>query len=181
LLVVGVTIGGALQDGAMAVEVGQKAPDFKLPATTGGTISLAQFRGKQPVLIEFYGADFSPVWADNLSARKAEFDQFKALGVQIIAISADHQFSQKAFADSLKPPFPLLSDDTLAVARSYGVLYGHTPGKIAYPHMKDRISKRYFFLVDREGTVRGKWLGEDLATFPSDTLLKAARALVGQK
>jgi peroxiredoxin Q/BCP len=61
LLVVGVTIGGALQDGAMAVEVGQKAPDFKLPATTGGTISLAQFRGKQPVLIEFYGADFSPV------------------------------------------------------------------------------------------------------------------------
>ena len=60
-LVVGVTLGGVLQHGAMAVEVGQKAPDFKLPATTGGTITLGQFRGKQPVLIEFYGADFSPV------------------------------------------------------------------------------------------------------------------------
>jgi peroxiredoxin Q/BCP len=42
-----------------AVEVGQKAPDFSLPSTTGGNISLSQFRG-QPVLIEFYGADFAP-------------------------------------------------------------------------------------------------------------------------
>jgi cytochrome oxidase Cu insertion factor (SCO1/SenC/PrrC family) len=43
-----------------AVEVGQKAPDFNLPATSGGNVSLSQFRG-QPVLIEFYGADFAPV------------------------------------------------------------------------------------------------------------------------
>jgi len=46
---------------ATAVEVGQQAPDFSLPATTGGKISLSQFRGKQPVLIEFYSADFAPV------------------------------------------------------------------------------------------------------------------------
>jgi peroxiredoxin Q/BCP len=45
---------------ATALEIGQEAPDFSLPATTGGTISLSQFRGKQPVLIEFYGADFAP-------------------------------------------------------------------------------------------------------------------------
>ena len=44
-----------------AVEVGQEAPDFSLAATTGGKISLSQFRGKQPVLIEFYSADFAPV------------------------------------------------------------------------------------------------------------------------
>lgn len=60
-LVVAAMLCGALQDRAQAIEVGQKAPEFNLPATTGGTISLAQFRGKQPVLIEFYGADFSPV------------------------------------------------------------------------------------------------------------------------
>jgi len=46
---------------AAAVEIGAQAPDFRLPATTGGTISLSQFRGKQPVLIEFYSADFAPV------------------------------------------------------------------------------------------------------------------------
>jgi peroxiredoxin Q/BCP len=44
-----------------AVEIGQVAPDFSLDATTGGKVSLSQFRGKQAVLIEFYGADFAPV------------------------------------------------------------------------------------------------------------------------
>lgn len=46
---------------AMAVEIGDKAPDFTLPSTTGEKISLSQFRGKRLVLIEFYGADYSPV------------------------------------------------------------------------------------------------------------------------
>ena len=45
----------------VALEVGEKAPDFTLPSTTGDKISLSQFQGKQFVLIEFYGADFSPV------------------------------------------------------------------------------------------------------------------------
>ena len=44
-----------------ALDVGDKAPDFTLPSTTGEKISLSQFRGKNIVLIEFYGADFSPV------------------------------------------------------------------------------------------------------------------------
>ena len=44
-----------------ALEVGDKAPDFTLPATTGEKISLSQFRGKKLVLLEFYGADYSPV------------------------------------------------------------------------------------------------------------------------
>ena len=43
-----------------ALEVGEPAPDFTLPSTIGEQISLSQFRGKQPVLLEFYGSDFSP-------------------------------------------------------------------------------------------------------------------------
>jgi peroxiredoxin Q/BCP len=46
---------------AAALEVGQQAPDFTLPSTGGKDLSLSQFRGKQPVLIEFYGGDFFPV------------------------------------------------------------------------------------------------------------------------
>ena len=46
---------------AIAVEVGEKAPDFTLPSTTGKDISLSEFLGKKYVLIEFYGADFAPV------------------------------------------------------------------------------------------------------------------------
>jgi hypothetical protein len=44
----------------VAVEVGEPAPDFTLPSTTGEKIRLSQFRGKQPVLLEFYGGDFAP-------------------------------------------------------------------------------------------------------------------------
>jgi peroxiredoxin len=58
LLVIG---GLAIPEASSALEVGDKAPDFTLPATTGEKISLSQYRGKKIVLLEFYGADFSPV------------------------------------------------------------------------------------------------------------------------
>ena len=44
-----------------ALDIGDKAPDFTLPSTTGEKISLSQFRGKKLVLLEFYGADYSPI------------------------------------------------------------------------------------------------------------------------
>ena len=50
----------ALPGAAMALEAGQPAPDFKLPSTMGTDVSLGEFRGKKWVLLEFYGADFSP-------------------------------------------------------------------------------------------------------------------------
>ena len=55
-----ITLG--LSGGAFAakVKVGDKAPDFNLPATTGKDISLSDYRGKKMVLIEFYTADFGP-------------------------------------------------------------------------------------------------------------------------
>lgn len=63
LFVLGVLLASVLGGAgvATALEVGEKAPDFTLPSTTGGEISLSQFRGKKLVLIEFYGVDFSPV------------------------------------------------------------------------------------------------------------------------
>jgi len=45
---------------ATAVEVGEPAPAFTLAATTGSDIALNDFRGKKWVLLEFYGADFTP-------------------------------------------------------------------------------------------------------------------------
>ena len=43
-----------------ALEVGDKAPDFKLPATTGVDVALSDFRGKKWVFLEFYAAAFVP-------------------------------------------------------------------------------------------------------------------------
>lgn len=112
---------------------------------------------------------------DNLSARKADYTKFQELGIQILGISENNPFSQKTLAASLKLPYPLLSDRTLEVTKQYGVLYGSTPGKTDYPHMVGRMAKRAFFLVDRDGIVRGRWIGGDLSVFPSEEILKVAR------
>ena len=154
-----------------ALEIGEPAPDFTLPSTTGGQISLSQFRGKHPVLLEFYGADFSPACEANLGARKADYSKFQDLHVQILGISANNPFSQKMLANSLQLPYPLLSDSTLSVIKAYGVLYGASEGKNDYPHMVGRIAKRSFFLIDVQGIVRGLWIGGDLDVFPTEMLL----------
>ena len=62
LLMVSTTLVGLLMvpGVALALEVGEKAPDFTLPSTTGAQISLSQFRGKQHVLLEFYVRDHGP-------------------------------------------------------------------------------------------------------------------------
>jgi hypothetical protein len=58
--VVGMTLVAVGPGSARAVEVGDPAPAFSLASTTGGDISLNDFRGKKWVLLEFYGADFAP-------------------------------------------------------------------------------------------------------------------------
>lgn len=60
LLFLGLLLAGLLGTTRVssALEVGDKAPDFTLPSTTGGKISLSQFRGQKLVLVEFYVADF---------------------------------------------------------------------------------------------------------------------------
>ena len=62
ILWLGVLLAGMLGAApvATALEIGEQAPDFTLPSTTGEKMSLSQFRGKTAVLIEFYAADFVP-------------------------------------------------------------------------------------------------------------------------
>ena len=43
-----------------AVEVGDKAPDFNLPSTKGGTFRLSDLAGKKSLVIQFYVIDFTP-------------------------------------------------------------------------------------------------------------------------
>ena len=62
LMMLGFLLAGMLVSASVAValEVGEQAPDFTLPSMTGEPISLSQFRGKKLVLLEFYGVDFAP-------------------------------------------------------------------------------------------------------------------------
>jgi len=92
--------------------------------------------------------------------------------VQILGIGSSNAFSQKTFADSLKLPYPLLSDfPNLQVIRSYGVL---DPTQV--------MARRAFFLVDQQGIIRGKWQVEnEEAIFPSEELLKTAQVMVQKR
>lgn len=155
---------------AVGIEVGQKAPDFNLPSTTGKNLTLGQFQGAKIVLLEFYVSELSPTCSANLSTRKVDYDKFQELGVQILGIGAGSTLSQQALADSLKLPYPLLSDSPeLKVTRDYGVL---AP---AGTH-----ARRAFFLIDRNRVVHGKWIIAGHEVLPSETILKAARDLVGK-
>src|SRR5256885_16436624 len=64
---------------APALEVGDKAPDFTRPSTTGEKTSLSQFQGKKNVLIEFYVRDFGPTCIQNLSANGPDSQEFQDL------------------------------------------------------------------------------------------------------
>jgi peroxiredoxin len=97
------------------------------------------------------------------------------MNIQILGISVQNPFAQKLQADSLQLPYPLLSDIDLKVAKAYGVLYGSTGAKVEHPEAVGQGAGRAFFLVDQRGIVRGKWIGEDEAVFPSKVLLKGAQ------
>jgi peroxiredoxin len=82
-------------------------------------------------------------------------------------------FSQQTFAESLKLPFPLLSDfPERKVIRAYGVLNERTMN-----------AHRSFFLVDPQGTVRKKWIVENGPTTVvySDTLLRDIQEVMGKR
>ena len=109
-------------------------------------------------------------------ARKADYNKFQELEVQVLGISASNVFSQMAFADSLELTHPLLSDHPdLKVSRAYGVLQ-HYVGD------PDRLrSRRAFFLIDKDGIVQGQWLPFKQATlFASEPILQRAQELAGK-
>jgi len=106
-------------------------------------------------------------------ARKANFKSFEDLGIQNLAASANLTFSQQTFAESLKLPYPLLSDfPDRKVMRSYGVL-----------NEKSMTANRSFFLIDPQGIVRKKWLIENPTTTVvySDNLLREIREVLGKR
>jgi peroxiredoxin Q/BCP len=190
LPLIALLVGGLLVSGnALAVTVNTPAPDFTLPSTTGEAMSLSQFRGKKMVLIEFYGINFANTCTKNLTARMVDFEAFKGLDVQILGISVDDTFSQQTFADSLGLPFPLLSDAEAKVTHLYAVTKLLKEGTDLAPVMlpgkgvqlqRDRIgASQAFFLIDKQGIVRGRWLPGDMRPFSSEEMLEMARRLAG--
>lgn len=123
--------------------VGQTAPEFSLPASTGQTITLSSFRGHQHVVLIFYPLDFSPVCSMQLPEYSGRQDDFADAGAAVLGINRDSVHAHKAWAAEYGIEVPLLADMTLSVARQYGVAIDERG-----------ISGRAVFLIDKAGVVR---------------------------
>ena len=118
--------------------------------------------------------------------RKVDYDKFQNLNVQILGISSDGSFAQNALVASLKLPFPLLSDyPDLKVIRRYDVLWPHQIGPLDNKghlviHPPNTAARRSFFLIDKQGIVRGQWFPQNKDVFNSEPILQRARDIVSK-
>lgn len=125
----------------MALQVGDKAPDFTLAGTGGRSYTLSEFRGS-PVVLVFYPGDDTPVCTKQLVSYNSELSRFEGVGAQVLAISAQDVDSHTEFAGKHGFGFPLLADTDKTVAAAYG-----TVGPLGFP-------RRSVFVIDGHGVVR---------------------------
>lgn len=124
-------------------QVGDIAPDFAAPSTSGSEVSLSAFRGKRSVLLAFFPLAFTGTCTKELVCFTEDFDQFAGNGVEILPISVDSIPSLREFKNKLQMKSELLSDFKRDISRAYGVLN------------EDRFySNRAYFLVGKDGRVR---------------------------
>jgi peroxiredoxin (alkyl hydroperoxide reductase subunit C) len=152
----------------MSLKVGDKAPQFTGVDLKDQAITSADYHGRKAIFLVFYPKAFSSVCSVQLPRYNQNLGGFKQRDTEVIAISVDNAFSQQAFCDSLGGiDFPVLSDMTLDIARSYGIAL---PGGFA---------NRAEFLIDKEGFIR--WLnveespGDDTPTM--DDIFEAIDSL----
>jgi len=125
------------------LKVGDMAPDFTLPATTGDKVTLSSFRGKTPVVLAFFPAAFSGGCTKEMLAYQANMAKFEGAETKVFGVSGDNTFSQKEFAKQLNVSFPILSDFAQRkVMADYGVLL---------PNLG--MANRTTFVIDKNGKI----------------------------
>ncbi len=126
----------------MALKVGDKIPNFSAKDTNGNDFDSKTIVGKQPVVIYFYPKDDTRVCTEQACTFRDQFEDFKALGAEVIGISSDSVASHQKFANRYELPFLLLSDANKKLRKLFGVpndLLGLIPGRVTYVADKEGI------------------------------------------
>ena len=113
------------------LKVGEPAPEVSLQSDKGETVSLADFRDKQAVVLYFYPKDDTPGCTKEACSFRDLSAEFAEKGAVILGVSPDDVKSHVKFRDKFSLPFPLLADVGADVAQRYGVwkeksMYGKT-------------------------------------------------------
>ena len=102
------------------LKVGDRAPDFFLPASDGKTYSLKDLKGKKIVLY-FYPEDDTPTCTKQACAFRDEYSGIKKKGAVVIGASPNNTLSHEKFSKKYRLPFPLVSDEDKSTMKAYGV------------------------------------------------------------
>jgi peroxiredoxin Q/BCP len=136
----------ALGGNAVAEElkVGDKAPDFELQASDGKTYKLSSFAGKQAVVLAWFPMAFTQgctIECKSLAEHGADIKKYDATYFMASVDALEGDKGNKAFAESQKADFPLLSDPSKKTAEAYGVL--NAKG----------FASRWTFYIDKDGRI----------------------------
>jgi peroxiredoxin Q/BCP len=130
------------------VKEGKKAPDFTLPSSQGGEVSLKSLRGK-PVVLYFYPKDDTPGCTREACAFRDSQAALKKRGAVVLGLSGDSLASHEKFKAKYKLNFPLLADTDKAIAKKYGAW-----GEKTMYGKKVIGMIRSTFVIDTQGVVR---------------------------
>ena len=149
----------------MKIDVGQTAPEFTLTDTEKKAISLADFKGKN-VLLLFFPLAFTGTCTAELCATRDDIVSYNTANAQVLAISVDSIFTLGKFKAEQNLNFPLLSDFNKEVSSAYGSLYD------SFVFDMKGVSKRSAFVIDKEGVVRYSEVLEKAADLPNFVAIK---------
>ena len=139
----------------MSLNVGDIAPSFELADIELKIRTLDEFKGGK-IVVSFIVAASSPVCEVELCTFRDSYQEMNNLGAQVVAISNDGPFANKAFSEKHNFNFPLLSDYTSKTIKDYDVLM---PDLL---HIKDyNAAKRSVFIINEDGKIGYKWVSED--------------------
>jgi len=139
----------------MALNVGDKAPNFELVDTDLKMRTLNEFNDKK-IVLSFFVAASSPVCEVELCTFRDSWDEISKLGANVVAISNDGPFANKAFKEKNNYNFPILGDYTSKTIRDYDILM---PDLL---HIKDyNAAKRSVFIINEDGIIGYKWVSDD--------------------
>lgn len=133
------------------LKVGDKAPDFTLPSFTPSAeleqISLSSYKGKNVVLL-FFPQAFTGVCTTQICTMSDNFNAYHDMNAEMLGISVDGTFVQKAFAEKNGIKIPLLSDFNKEVIRKYNVVQAE------FAHGQKETAQRAVYLIDKDGVIK---------------------------
>lgn len=144
----------------MALQIGDKAPDFKLYNSDKQEVSLSDYKGKNVVVL-FFPLAFTGVCTAELCEMRDNITSYSHLNAEILGISVDSLFTLEKFKAEQKLPFNLLSDFNKEISSAYGSLYEN------FVLGMKGVSKRSAFVVDAEGIIQYAEVLEDAGKVPN--------------